>query len=354
MRSKIFFKQVQMGLTLYVREPSAVFWIVAFPVVMLLALGTVFGGKDAGVKLVWVQATPATPIDALLRAALAERGTVVEVETPADAEARWKLGKLPAMLLGQDGRYTLRVNSYLAAQAMPLEALIQEQYLVAQAHAQGVAEPARIPVVMSSPGGHQGGPYAAYLLPGLLGLNLVMIGIFFTGIVDVTLRAKGGYKRLATTPLPRWIYLGAQLCVRLIVVLIAAAVLMLIGALAFGIRNEGSYLTLACVQVLGAACFISLGYSLASFAKTPEAYNGLANVVFLPLMLLGGVYFSLDGAPAWLQRVADFLPLTPLLEVLRAIYNDGAGWTSQAHGIAIVAAWTLVLFALATRRFKWV
>jgi ABC-type multidrug transport system permease subunit len=181
-----------------------------------------------------------------------------------------------------------------------------------------------------------------------------MMGVFSTGIVDVTLRAKGGYKRLATTPLPRHIYLGAQLSVRLIVVIVAAGLLMLVGAIAFGIHNQGSYLSLLLVQMLGAACFISMGYLLASFAQTPEVYSGIANLTFLPLMLLSGVYFSLDAAPEWVQRGADLLPLTPLLRVLRAIFNDGAGLASQWTGIAVVAGWTLVLFALATRRFKWV
>jgi len=355
MNMRIFLQQLKMGLILYVRVPAAVFWIVAFPVVMLVGLGTVFGGKeDTAPKLVWERAGPLSPADTLLVAALAERGTTVDPETAADAEARWKVGKLPAMLTGQDGRYGLRINSYLVGQAMQTEAAVQEAFLVAQSRARGVPDPARIPVVMSSPGGHRGGPYAAYLLPGLLGLNLLMIGVFSTGIVDVTLRAKGGYKRLATTPLPRYVYLGAQLAVRIIVVLIAAALLMLVGAAAFGIHNQGSYLSLLLVQMLGAACFISLGYVLASFAETPETYSGIANLVFLPLMLLSGVYFSLDGAPAWLQGLADLLPLTPLLRVLRAIFNDGAGFANQWRPIGIVGAWTVVLFGAATRRFRWV
>lgn len=355
MNARIFWQQVKMGLILYTRVPAALFWIVAFPVVMLLALGTVFGGNDGGDrKLVWEQSGAPAPADALLIAALSERGTAVEAVSAADAEARWKGGKLPVLLEGRDGRYSLRINNYLVGQAMQTEATVQEAFLVAQARAHGLADPARIPVVMSSPGGHRGGPYAAYLLPGLLGLNLLMMGVFSTGIVDVTLRAKGGYKRLATTPLPRYVYLGAQLAVRILVVLIAAALLMLVGALAFGIHNEGGYAGLLLVQMLGAACFISLGYLLASFAQTPEVYSGIANLTFLPLMLLSGVYFSLDGAPAWLQRTADLLPLTPLLRVLRAIFNDGASLASQWAGIAIVTAWTAALFAVATRRFKWV
>jgi len=355
MNARIFLAQLKMGLILYTRIPSALFWIVAFPVVMLLGLGTVFGAKDdAGRKLVWEQAGPRSPADALLLTALAERGIVVDPVSPADAEARWRIGKLPAMLEGAEGHYRLRINGYLVGQAMQTEALVQEAFLVAQARAQGLADPARIPVTINSPGGHHGGPYAAYLLPGLIGLNLVMIGVFSTGIVDVTLRAKGGYKRLATTPLPRYVYLGAQLAVRIVVVLVAAALLLLVGAVTFGIFNQGSYASLLLVQMLGAACFISLGYLLASFAETPETYGGLANLTFLPLMLLSGVYFSLDAAPAWLQGLADLMPLTPLLRVLRAIFNDGASLASQWMGIGIVAAWTAVLFAMASRRFKWV
>lgn len=355
MNLRIFFAQLKMGLILYTRVPAAVFWIIAFPMVMLLGLGTVLGDSDTGGrKLVWVQSGSRSPVDAALTRALAERGTVVDSVSPTDGEARWKGGKLPALLEGSDGHYSLRVNSYLVGQAMQTEAALQEAFLVAQARAQGLADPARVPVVMSSPGGHRGGPYAAFLLPGLLGLNVLMIGVFSTGIVDVTLRAKGGYKRLATTPLPRFVYLGAQLAVRLIVVLIAAALLLLVGAVVFGIHNQGNYLNLALVQLLGAACFISLGYVLASFAQTPEVYSGIANLTFLPLMLLSGVYFSLDDAPNWLQRLADLLPLTPLLRVLRGIFNDGAGLPDEWSGIAIVAAWTAALFALASRRFKWV
>jgi ABC-2 type transport system permease protein len=173
-------------------------------------------------------------------------------------------------------------------------------------------------------------------------------------MADVTLREKGGYKRLATTPLPRAIYLGAQVCVRMIVFIVSASILMLVGALVFGIYNQGSYLNLLALVILGATCFISLGYVLASFASTVEAYSGLSNLLFLPLMVLSGVYFSLDSAPQWLQRSADLLPLTPLLKAMRGVFNDGATLASEANALSVVAGWTLLLFVLATRRFKWV
>jgi len=325
---RMFLRQLSMGLKLYLRVPAAIFWIAAFPMLMLLGLGAAFGGKtDFGPKLVW---------------------------TPAEAETRWRAGKLPVLLEGQGGRYNLRINSYLRAQGTQLEAFVQQAFVVAQARDQGAPEPARIPVVMSSPGGRHDGPYAAFLLPGLLGLNVLMMGVFSAGIVDVQMREKGGYKRLATTPLPRYIYLGAQLCVRLIVVIAAAAMLMLAGAAVFGIHNQGSLLSVLLLQMLGAACFISLGYLLASFARSVEAYSGVANIVFLVLMLVSGVYFSLDAAPVWFQRAADLLPLAPLLSALRAVFNDGASIAAQGSALLLLGGWTVLFFVLASRRFKWV
>ena len=295
MNARIFMSQLRMSLTLYLRTPAAVFWAFAFPILMLLGLGTIFGGQgDAGVKLVWLQSAPPSDADTRLANALQERGLKLETLSPEQGEARWKLGKLPAMLEGAGGQYRLRVNTVLAAQGLQAEAMVQQGFLVAQARAQGAPEPARIPVVMSSPGGHRGGPYAAYLLPGLLGLNVLTMGVFGAGIVDVMLREKGGYKRLATTPLPKHVYLAAQLCVRLIVIVAAAMALLLAGRVAFGVHNQGSMLALLSLLMLASACFISMGYVLGSLARNVETYNGIANLVFLPLMLLSGVYFSLD------------------------------------------------------------
>lgn len=359
MNARIYFNQLRMGLKIYLRVPAAMFWIIGFPIAMLIGLGTVLGGKsDDSIKLVWsqtvVSGSVASADDVALKQALSERGISVETVSPATAETRWQIGKIPALLEGQDGRYSLRINTYLVAQGMQIDALVQQAFLVAQARERGAGELAHIPHVMTSPGGHHGGPYAAYLLPGLLGLNLLMMGLFSVGMVDVTQREKGGYKRLATTPLPRHVYLAAQVSVRLIVAVVAASLLMLVGAVCFGIYNQGSYLSLFGLVLFGASCFICMGYVLASFARNVDTYGGIANMVMLPLMLLSGVYFSLDSAPEWLQRTVDYLPLTPLLKALRAVFNDGASLASVGTSLTVLAAWTLLLFIAATRRFKWV
>lgn len=355
MRLRIFISQLLMGLSLYTRKPGALFWLVCFPVAMLLVLGTVFGNKsDTQTKLVWARALPASSADEQLQGALEDGGLTFEVLPKQQAETRWQSGSLIAMLESDGGNYTLRVNTYFGLQGRQIEAQVQQGFLIAQARVRGGLQLERIPVVKSSPGGRGDGPYVAYLLPGLLGLNLLMIGVFSSGVIDVTMRAKGGYKRLATTPLPRYIYLAAQLCVRVILGLVSATLLIVVGALVFGVHNQGSYLSLLALAVLGGACFISLGHLLASFATTPESYDGLANSIFLPLMLVSGVYFTLDRAPLWLQRSADLLPLAPMLKALRAIFNDGASIATEGSVLLIIGAWTVVLFTLAVKRFKWI
>ena len=352
---RVFSLLVGLGLRLYLRIPAAMFWIMGFPAVMLLGMGTVFGGKaDTEVKLVWAQPVPGIASDDVLRKSLEEAGLTIEVLPPAEAEDRWRRGKLPAMLEGADGKVRLRINSYLLIQGRQIESMAQQGFLAAQAQARGVESPARIPVALESPSGHPLGSYAAFLLPGLLGLNLLMMGVFSTGIVDVTMREKGGYKRLATTPVPRHVYLAAQVCSRMIILLASGALLMGVGVLAFGVRNQGSYAALVAVLVLGSACFLSMGYFLGSLARTVETYGGIANLVFLPLMLLSGVYFTLDSAPRWLQRGAELLPLAPLLRILRGIINDGASLWGMGTELAIVGGWTLALFVLASRRFRWI
>jgi ABC-type multidrug transport system permease subunit len=134
----------------------------------------------------------------------------------------------------------------------------------------------------------------------------------------------------------------------------SAAMLMLVGGLVFGIRNQGSFGAMLVLILLGGLCFSSLGYLLGSFARTVESYSGLANLLFLPLMLLSGVYFSLDAAPVWLQKGAELLPLAPLLKALRAVFNDGATLLSQGPQLAVIAGWLVVLFGLAVKRFRWV
>jgi ABC transporter DrrB family efflux protein len=350
----LLWRQFIMEWRLYSRDRVAMFWTMAFPILLLLGFGTMFR-DNTGPKLTLVRVESPTPTrqDAALDQALVDLHLKVEALSRSEAEARWARGETVAQLEPDGEGYRLRLNSYLMAQAGATAGLANQAFLMAQARLSGGPEPQRIPVQVESPGHKRSASYVTFLLPGLLGLNLVSMGLFSVGMVNVSHREKGKFRRLAVTPLPKWIFLLAQVLHRLTVTVVQAALLLLVGRLVFGIQNQGSFLDLLLIMTLGTGCFMAAGFALSGFAETSEVYAAISNLVFFPLMMLSGVYFTLDSAPAWLQNAVAFLPLAPFLRALRAVFNDGAGLAGHGAGLTIVAAWGCAAFLLAVRRFRW-
>jgi ABC transporter DrrB family efflux protein len=338
---------------LYSRDRVALFWTFAFPMLMLLGLGTIFrSGSAPAFTLVVTGEARASQSGRELLGAL-ERTPIKLLElTPQAAGARWKKGETAAQLTPEGGGFAVKVNTYLAAQGEMAAQIVQQANLAVQIRRAG-AEPRWLPVRLESPGSGHASNYAAFLLPGLLGLNLLSMGLFSVGMVNVSYREKGKFRRLAVTPLPKWIFLLGQLLHRLTVTFLQAALMLLLGHFAFGIGNQGSYLLLAAVMALGTACFMAMGFALAGFAQTSEGYAAISNVFFFPMTFLSGVYFTLDSAPHWMQQAVVVLPLSPFLKALRAVFNDGASLAGHGAGLAIVAAWTAGCFLVALNRFKW-
>jgi ABC-type multidrug transport system permease subunit len=349
----LLLRQFLMEWKLFNRDRVALFWTFAFPALMLMGFGTIFrsGSTPAFTLVVTAPTRAARPGRDLLEALKATPVKLLEL-SPQAAEARWKQGETAAQLEPSGGGFTVRVNTYLAAQGQMTAQIVQQANLAVQIRNAGT-EPRWLPVQMESPGRAHAANYAAFLLPGLLGLNLLSMGLFSVGMVNVSYREKGKFRRLAVTPLPKWIFLLGQILHRLTVTFLQSALMLLIGHFAFGITNQGSYLLLAAVMALGTACFMAMGFALAGFAQTSEGYAAISNVLFFPMMLLSGVYFTLDSAPRWMQQAVVLLPLSPYLKTLRAVFNDGAGLAGHGAGMAMVAAWTVGCFLLALKRFKW-
>jgi ABC-type multidrug transport system permease subunit len=354
MKTRMLTKQMSMGLKLFCRNPTGVFWTITFPVVMLVAFGFIFrGGPSPALQIPWSMDGSETPADVVFRKALADQNVMVQEVTPGEGDSRWQEGKAPILLEGRDGNYKLRVNSYAAIQGMQSLALVQQAYASAQCRILGLAEPKHIPYEVMSPGKRKTHNYVEFLLPGLMGFNLLIMGIFTVGMVHLNNREKRIYRRLAVTPLPKSIFLGAQIMNRMLIGLVQVVILLGVGVVLFHVHNQGSYLQVLILLLAGMACFMAMGYALASLANSAEAYSGWANLAFIPMILLSGVYFSLDSAPKWLQTAVQLLPLTPLLKVLRAVFNDGGSMFHYGGSLAIIAGWIALLFAVAVKRFKW-
>jgi ABC transporter DrrB family efflux protein len=350
----LLWHQFLMEWKLYSRDRVAMFWTFAFPVLMLLGFGVIFrGGDSPRLSIVWVKPAQMAPKDEALLKTLEKFPTKLIALAPQEAESRWSKGETAAQLESTSHGFRMKVNSYLVAQGQMTAQIVQQAFLISQSELRGEPMPKLIPVSMESPGHTTAANYAAFLLPGLLGMNLMSMGLFAVGMVNVSYREKGKFRRLAVTPLPKWIFLMGQVLHRLTVTLIQTIFLLIVGRLVFGIENHGSYLQLSIVMVFGTACFMAMGFALSSFAETSETYAAISNLLFFPMMFLSGVYFTLDAAPKWLQQAVIALPLSPFLKALRAVYNDGAALTGHLFGLGIIMIWTVLCFGLAVKRFRW-
>jgi ABC-2 type transport system permease protein len=351
----LLWRQFKSEWRLYLRDRGAMFWTFAFPLLALFGFGVIFrSGGPPALTLVRIAPAHETARDQAFLKALQEGRLKVVTLGAKQAEERWQTGETTAQIESVGDGYRLHLNSYLLAQGQVIALASSQAFLVAQSRINGAPEPERIPVVIESPGHAHSTNYAAFLVPGLVGLNLLSTGLFSVGMVTVAYREKGKYRRLAVTPLPKWIFLAGQITQRVTSVLLQTTLLLLAAWLGFHIKNEGSYLVFAALVIFGTATFIAMGFALSSFASTVETYGAISNLAFIPMMLLSGVYFRLDGAPQWLQKAVQVLPLAPFLRALRAVYNDGATLQGHAAGLAILAAWAALSFAFAVKRFRWV
>ena len=175
----------------------------------------------------------------------------------------------------------------------------------------------------------------------------------FAAVPLVADRQKLILKRLAATPLKRWQLIGSNVIMRLMIAMIQFVLIVGVGVAAFGVEITGSLIAIALLVVLGSLAFTSLGYVIATMAKTEDAANGMTAAVQFPMMFLSGTFFPIAVMPPALQTVARFLPLTYLSDALRQVMVGGAAFAPLGVCVAVLAGWTVVCFGFAARRFQW-
>jgi ABC-2 type transport system permease protein len=290
---------------LFLREPEAIFWIFVFPILLAVGLGIAFRNRPADVFQ--VGATTAQ----LTQALAADKGL-----TAANPDAR-----------------TARMVADRAIQtaAGRREAVHAENQLVHET----------------------GSRYIDFVVPGLLGMNLMGSAIWGMGFSIVESRQKKLLKRLVASPMPRWQYLASYLLSRLSMLVIEVVGFLGFARLIFGVPFRGSVWQLGLLCVLTSLAFSALGLLVASRAKTMEAASGLMNLVMLPMWILSGVFFSATRFPGVIQPVVRALPLTAAIEALRGNMLQGTNLGQQTAQIGILLAWLVVAFAISLRIFRW-
>jgi ABC transporter DrrB family efflux protein len=323
------------------RQPETIFWTFFFPALLALGLGIAFRRQaPEPVVAVVARAPGAEELAARLRAAPEVRVDVVE---PAEAARRLRRGGA-AVLVVPGHPVVFRYDP-----TRPESRLARLTLESALARAAGPPAVAVIDEHVTTPGGR----YIDFLVPGLLGMNLMGGGLWGIGWAVVEARTRKLLKRLLATPMRRRDFLLAHMLARLAFVPFEVAVLLGAAWLLFGVGVAGSALSLALVVLLGTLSFAGVGTLLASRANTLETMSGLINVCTLPMVLMSGVFFSVNRFPAVVQPVIRLLPLTALINAMRAIMSDGTSLFALGPELAVMLVWGAGSYLLAVKLFRW-
>src|SRR5258706_7898644 len=330
----------------FVREPEALFWVFFFPVLLAVALGLAFREKGPDkIPVGIVAASEADAVASRLAKALASSPVLLPRQYPAAAgREALRTGRIsllvepgpPVIFRFDETRPDSRIARLEAGEALQRAAGRND---VVAVRAEKVTE--------------KGARYIDFLVPGLLGMNLMGTGIWSLAFSVTIARSKRVLKRLVATPMRKSHYLLSQILGRLGFLIPELIILVGAGWLFFGVAVRGSLLLLALTSLLGAMTFCGLGLLIASRVSTIEGATGLANLVMLPMWLLSGVFFSSERFPDAVQPYINALPLTALNQALRGIITEGRSLTAIAPQLAIVVAWGLGSFTVALKIFRW-
>jgi ABC-2 type transport system permease protein len=321
----------------FLRQPEAVFWVFAFPLVLSAVLGFAFQGREPapsrvgviGEVGVWSRRLEADP-----------RLEIFQFDTREEADRRLAGGHLDAVVLSFEPA-ELRLDA-----------------------ARAEAELARLRVLVAIGGLSQddlavqqvtenGARYIDFLFPGLLGMSLMGTGLWAIGFAVADMRQRKVLKRFLVTPMRRSSFLSSFITSRLMFLAAELALITAFGVWALGVPLRTSILAFILVSTVGALAFSAIGLLVASRARTIEGVSGLINLVIVPMWLGSGVFFSYERFPEAIHPLLRALPLTALNDALRVGMIDGAGIVEVLPQLGVLAVWTVIPFFLALRIFRW-
>ena len=350
----------------FFRDRAALFWTLAFPVVFVILFGTIFSGGGAQYDLAWVDQDGSATSTALRQAFAANAPVDLTDGTWEESKARMLAGDVDGILVLPKGLQAVIDAAQAGQHPDPVEVTVvtdpsrSNTALALQQIATGLVMAANLrlsgatPLLTVASDALQTNQLnsVSFFVPSILAMALMQLGVF-ASIPLVQQREKLILKRLNATPLPRWVLVGSNVAVRLVIAAVQTALILGIGVTVLGVSVDGNPLTIAGFVVLGALTFTSIGYVIASFARTEEAANGITSIVQFPLMFLSGIFFPLEVLPQWLKTVATFMPLTYLGDALRQTMVGGAPFVPLWVDFAVLAGWLVVTLGISARFFRW-
>src|SRR5689334_16886707 len=329
------------------REKEVVFWVFVFPLLLALGLGFAFRNKPADRTTIAILAGPsAAHIQELIQSSPQKNAIHAEIVDDAQAAKGLRLGKYDLIVVPISASQV----QYHYDPARPESVQSHVEVDSALESAAGRKDVLATSVVVSS---EPGSRYIDFLIPGLLGMNLMNSGMWGIGFALVDMRQRKLLKRFVATPMRRTDFLMALASSRLILMVIEVGLLLSFGVFFFHMRVLGSVGSIALIAALGSLTFGGVGLLTASRAQKIESVSGLINLVMMPMWIFSGVFFSYERFPAAIHPFIKALPLTALNDALRASILEGTPILHQWPRLLVMIVWGGVSFALALKWFRW-
>jgi ABC-2 type transport system permease protein len=324
------------------REPSAIFWVFIFPMLISITLGLAFRNQTLAKLTVAVVEGPGSP--RVVQTLSATQGLSVQLLPEQAARRALATGKVALVVLAEEPPRLLvdpGVPEGRTARLLVVDALERMA---------GRTDPVLLPEEhVTRPGGR----YIDFLIPGLLGFGLMSSSVWGLGWGLVQMRMGKLLKRLVATPMRKADLLASFILSRLLLALFETAFFLAFARVLFDVRVQGALPSFFLVAGAGALSFGGLGLLVASRAQNSETAGGLMNLVTLPMTVLSGVFFSASHFPGWMQPLVKALPLTAVIDSLRAISIDGVSLSTLGRPLLVLLLWGVGAFLLALRVFRW-
>jgi len=329
------------------REPEVVFWVFVFPLLLALGLGIAFRNKPGdAVSVAIVSGAGSQDAQSLLARSPQHDRFKPQVLGADEARKGFRLGKFD-LVIEPDGKGGFQ---YRYDPARPESVLAKTEVNDALQSAAGRKDPLPTTAVNSS---EPGSRYIDFLIPGLLGMNLMNSGMWGIGFALVDMRQRKLLKRFVGTPMRRGDFLLALASSRLILMIIEVGLLLAFGVIFFHMRVLGSIASIALIASIGSLTFGGVGLLTASRAQKIESVSGLINLVMMPMWIFSGVFFSYERFPTVIHPLIKALPLTALNDALRASILEGTPLLHQWPRLLVMVLWGGISFVLALRWFRW-
>lgn len=348
------------------RDKVGIFFVFIFPLVFLFVFGGIFGGDDKVSFNVALLNNSKTEFSQKFEEQLRKTEILKidqDVTTQAQADEKMSRGEISATIVLPEnfgnvdqaagyptGEAKIRYDQGNESAGQALTSIMGDIFKGVNGEFVKTTEPFKVAPENTKTEGLR---RFDYTFSGLLGFTLLSLGIFGPTTVFPRLKQKGVLRRYQTTTIKVWQYFVANVLSNAFVGVLAAGMMFVAAVTIFDLNMRGNYLSLAFMIVLGTAMLFGIGLAIGGWAKNENQAAPLAQLASLPMMFLSGVFFPTFAMPEWLQAITKYIPLTPVVDSLRLIVTEGQSIFSLGSQLTIIGAWTIVIYIVAFKVFRW-